>query len=163
METCRRIEGLVNYIAGKYVHAVEIGIGHFPDMAFALLDIGVQVFATDIRPFKYIGLKVVMDDITTPDLSAYTDIDLLYSLRPPPELIPYMVRLARTLSSDLIVKPLASEYPDGQLINHKNTTFFLWKYLETFMLEKSAQKIMKVSNPPPSPFRKGGAKEEITL
>lgn len=130
METCRRIEGLVNYIAGKYVHAAEIGIGHSPDVAFALMKKGIRVFATDVRPFQYNGLKVVMDDITVPAISVYTDIDILYSLRPPPELVPYMVRLARTLSSDLIVKSLASEYPDGQLINHGNTTFFLWNYHE---------------------------------
>lgn len=130
METCRRIEGLVNYIAGKYVHAAEIGIGHSPDVAFALMGKGIRVFATDVRPFQYNGLKVVMDDITTPDLSAYTDIDLLYSLRPPPELIPYMVRLSRTLSTDLIVKPLSSEYIGGQLICHGNTTFFLWNFYE---------------------------------
>jgi uncharacterized UPF0146 family protein len=130
LETCRRIEGLVNYIAGKYVHAAEIGIGHSPDVAFALMKKGIRVFATDVRPFQYNGLKVVMDDITVPAISVYTDIDILYSLRPPPELVPYMVRLARTLSSDLIVKSLASEYPDGQLINHGNTTFFLWNYHE---------------------------------
>ena len=130
METCRRIEGLVNYIAGKYVHAAEIGIGHSPDVAFALMKKGIRVFATDVRPFQYNGLKVVMDDITVPAISVYTDIDIIYSLRPPPELVPYMVRLARTLSSDLIVKSLASEYPDGQLINHGNTTFFLWNYHE---------------------------------
>lgn len=130
METCRRIEGLVNYIAGKYVHAAEIGIGHSPDVAFALMKKGIRVFATDVRPFQYNGLKVVMDDITVPAISVYTDIDILYSLRPPPELIPYMVRLSRTLSTDLIVKPLSSEYIGGQLIRHGNTTFFLWNYHE---------------------------------
>ena len=48
METCRRIEGLVDFIAGRYHNVAEIGIGHFPDVAFALLDRGVDVFATDI-------------------------------------------------------------------------------------------------------------------
>jgi uncharacterized UPF0146 family protein len=119
-----RYEGLVNYITSKYTYAAEIGIGHFPDVAFALLERGVRVFATDIRQFQYTGLKIVIDDITEPSLSAYEGVDILYSLRPPPELVPYMVRLARALSADLIVKPLASEYPGGQLIRHGNTTFF---------------------------------------
>ncbi|MEW6214712.1 MAG: UPF0146 family protein [Nitrospirota bacterium] len=78
---------------------------------------------------QYIGLKVVVDDITGPDLSIYAGLDLLYSLRPPPELIPYMVRLARMLPADLIVKPLASEHPGRQLICHRNTTFYLWNYI----------------------------------
>lgn len=128
METCRRVKGLVNYIAGKYFNTVEIGIGHFPDVAFALMERGVRVFATDVRPFKYNGLKVVVDDIMRPDLSLYISANLLYSLRPPPELVHYMVRLARMLSIDLIVKPLTSEYPGGRLIRNGNTTFFLWSY-----------------------------------
>jgi uncharacterized UPF0146 family protein len=124
-----RYEGLVNYITGKYAYAAEIGIGHFPDVAFALLERGVRVFATDIRQFQYTGLKVVIDDITEPSLSAYEGVDLLYSLRPPPELVPFMVRLGKMLYVDLIVKPLAYENPGGQLIRHGNTTFFLWNYL----------------------------------
>jgi uncharacterized UPF0146 family protein len=124
-----RYEGLVNYITGKYAYAAEIGIGHFPDVAFALLERGVRVFATDIRQFQYTGLKVVIDDITEPSLSVYAGVDILYSLRPPPELVPFMVRLGRILSVDLVVKPLAYENTGGQLTCHGNTTFFLWNYL----------------------------------
>ena len=124
-----RYEGLVDYIPVKYSNAVEIGIGHFPDVAFALLERDVHLFATDILPFHYTGLKVVVDDITQPNLSLYKKIDLIYSLRPPPELIPYVIRLARILSANLIVKPLSSEHPGGQLIRHGNTAFFIWNYL----------------------------------
>ncbi len=122
-------EGLVEYIAEKYNNTVEIGIGYFPDVAFALLKKGVRNLATDVRPFQYNGLKVILDDITNPDLSVYSGIDLIYSLRPPPELVPYMEQLARTLSTDLIVKPLSSEYIGGQIIRYENTTFFIWNNL----------------------------------
>lgn len=128
METCRRIEGLVEFIADRYADAAEIGIGHFPDVAFALTNRGVNIFATDIRPFNYEGIKVIVDDVTLPDLSLYDGINLIYSMRPPPELIPYLIRLAKTISVDLIVKPLSSEYIDGwRLIRNGHTTFFLWK------------------------------------
>jgi uncharacterized UPF0146 family protein len=123
-----RYEGLVNYISDSYGSTVEIGIGQFPDVAFALLNKGVRVTATDIIPFNYKGLKVVVDDITLPDLSLYDRTNLIYSLRPPPELVFYMVKLAKTLSAVLIIKPLASEYPSGKLISHGNTTFFMWSY-----------------------------------
>ncbi len=122
-------EGLVEYIAEKYNNTVEIGIGYFPDVAFALLKKGMRIVATDVRPFQYNGLKVILDDITNPDLSVYSGIDLIYSLRPPPELVPYMEQLARTLSTDLIVKPLSSEYIGGQIIRYENTTFFIWNNL----------------------------------
>ncbi len=118
----------MNYIAEKYSNAVEIGIGHFPDVAFALQGRGVKVFATDIQPFHYDGLTVITDDITKPDLSAYSFIELVYSLRPPYELIPFILRLAKRLRADLIIKPLYSEYPQGKIVCHDNTTFFLWSF-----------------------------------
>ena len=126
MNTSHRYEGLVDYIAGNYRNAVEIGIGHFPDVAYALLEKGIQVFATDVKPYRYRGLKVIVDDVAMPDISLYVSTELLYSLRPPPELVPYMQQLAGMLSVDLIVKPLASEYLSGQLHRYGNTTFSLW-------------------------------------
>jgi uncharacterized UPF0146 family protein len=157
LETCRRIEGLADFIAGRYNNTAEIGIGHFPDVAFALLNRGISVFATDIRTFQYHGLHTVVDDITLPDLSLYDGIDLLYSMRPPPEIVTYMERLANKISADLIIKPLSDEYREGwQLMRDGNTTFFFLKFchlstfntinvmpacLESFLGKKEAEKI----------------------
>ena len=130
METCGRAEGLIDYIAGRYTSVVEIGIGHSPKVAVRLLEKGVSMFATDTRPFYYEQLKVIVDDITDPDLSLYRNIDLIYSIKPPPELVPHMKKMATSVSADLIVKPLASDYLDGQLIRHGNTSFYIWKHHE---------------------------------
>lgn len=128
METCRRIEDMVDFIAGRYASTAEIGIGKFPDIALALLNKGMKIFATDIKPFKYRGLEIIVDDVTQPDLSLYEGIDLVYSMRPPPELVPYMQRLANKISAGLIIKPLSSEYIEGcRLMCHGKTTFFLLK------------------------------------
>jgi len=105
----------------------EIGIGHFPDLALSLLGKGIRVFATDIRRFNYNPLKVFFDDITEPDISLYKGLDLLYSLRPPLELVPYMIQITKLIGSDLIVKPLFSEHPGSNLTRYKGITFFLWK------------------------------------
>ena len=134
METYRRIGGLVGYIAGRYANTVEIGIGHFPDVAYALLDRQVNLLATDILPFEYAGLRVVQDDVTEPDFDLYKNTDLLYSMRPPSELVPYMVRLAERISADLIVKPLSSEYLDGRLIKWGDAIFYLWNRRITEMV-----------------------------
>lgn len=126
METCRRIEGLTDFIAGRYQKAAEIGIGHFPDVACALLEKGIKVFATDIHPFHYAAFRVYADDITSPDLALYDGTEVLYSMRPPLELVPYMEKLAKMIPADLIIKPLASEYPDGWIcLRWENSTFFL--------------------------------------
>jgi uncharacterized UPF0146 family protein len=129
-QNSHRYQGLVDYISGKYRDSVEIGIGHFPDVALDLLKQGVKVFATDIKQIQYDGLIVVMDDITEPDFSLYSSVDLIYSLRPPPELVPYIIRFAKAISADVIVKPLASDYLGGKMIRNANTTFFLWEYHE---------------------------------
>lgn len=120
-------KGLVDYIVDRYKYGVEIGIGHFPDVALALEAAGVRVFATDIKPFRYKGLKVIVDDVTAPHWSLYAGLDLIYALRPPLELFPYMRRLAKGIGAALIVKPLASEYPRGELIRQGDTTFFVWR------------------------------------
>ncbi|MES0350114.1 MAG: UPF0146 family protein [Desulfobacteria bacterium] len=121
-------KGLVDYIAIHYRCVAEAGIGHFPDVALALAKKTHLAFATDIKPLEHCGLRVIHDDVTEPDWSLYAGLDLIYSLRPPPELVLYMKRLARSLSADLIVKPLASEHPGGQLTRHGTSTFFLWKF-----------------------------------
>jgi uncharacterized UPF0146 family protein len=127
LEACRRIKGLVDYISGKYINAVEIGIGHYPDIAFSLLRRGVRVFATDIKQIRYEGLEVVIDNIIDPDFSLYKGLELVYSIRPPVELVPYMRELADKISADLIIKPLSSEYIGGELVIYGNTNFFMWK------------------------------------
>jgi uncharacterized UPF0146 family protein len=120
-------KALVGYIVSQYERAAEIGVGHFPDVALALVKRGVNVFATDIKPCRHKGLRIIVDDITAPGLSLYAGLNLIYSLRPPLELVPYMVRMAKAVSSDLIIKPLASEFPGGRLMRIGNTSFFLWK------------------------------------
>ena len=125
-QSCR---GLVDYIAARYAAVAEIGVGHCPDVAWALTRRGLSVFATDVEPFSHNGLTVLRDDITEPDDTLYRHVDLLYALRPAPELVPYMRRLAKRLPADLIVKPLASDRAGGRLIRHKDATFFLWMFL----------------------------------
>jgi uncharacterized protein len=128
LEKNRRIEGLVDYIAGRYRSAAEIGIGHFPDVAYALMSRGIRVFTTDIQPFSYDGLDIVVDDVTKPDISLYSGIDVLYSMRTPTELVPFILRLAKTIHADLIVKPLSSEFLNGKLVHHGDVAFYVWQF-----------------------------------
>lgn len=125
----RSCKGLVDYISSGYGCGAEIGVGHFPDVALALVAAGVRVFATDIKPFPHKGLKVMVDDVTQPNWSLFAGMDLIYSLRPPLELVPYMKELARRVGAGLIVKPLSAEYPGGQLVRRGDSTFFLWRHL----------------------------------
>ena len=122
--SCRAV---VEYIARHYRSAAEIGIGPFPDVGRALQDKGLRILATDIRPYRYDGIEVFVDDVTDPDLTLYRGIQLIYSVRPPLELVPYMKRVACEINADMIIKPLSSEYPGGQLVGGGKTAFFQWR------------------------------------
>ena len=120
-------KGLSDYMAVTYHCAAEIGVGHFPDVGLNLLKKGLRVFATDVKPFLYDGLDVFVDDVTHPDLSLFTGVEIVYSVRPPLELVPYMERLSKQVLADLAVKPLYSEYPGWQLTGTGKVAFFLWR------------------------------------
>ena len=120
------LQFLVDYIAEHYRSAVEIGVGRYPDVAQALDAQGLHIRATDIRPWSEANLDIIQDDVTCPVLSKYRGADLLYSLRPPLELVGFMQKLACRLTTDLIVKPLASEIPPGRLVQRGNYFFYLW-------------------------------------
>lgn len=122
-------EGIFDYIVSGYDSAVEIGIGHYPDVGLALLKKGIHVFATDIIPFHHDGIEIFVDDISHPDLSLYSGIQIMYAIRPPLELVPYMKRVAKEVNADLIVKLLSSECPGGVLNGRGRTAFFLWRRL----------------------------------
>jgi uncharacterized UPF0146 family protein len=127
LEAHRRVEDLAGYIAARYRRCAEIGIGHSPDIALALAARGAEVFATDIVPCSHEGVRVVVVDVTAPDVSLFEGVDLVYSMRPPPELVFYMDRLAKRLSASVIVKPLSSEFIEGRkLVRYGDTTFFEW-------------------------------------
>ncbi|MCX8026419.1 MAG: UPF0146 family protein [Thermodesulfovibrionales bacterium] len=129
MDLALKYCGLVDFITSRYKTVVEIGIGRFPHISYLLINRGVSLFATDIYPIKHKGIRVIRDDIIKPDVSVYKGVQMLFSFRPPPELVPYMVNLAQRISADLIVKPLSTDHLDGRLTCHKKTTFFLWEHV----------------------------------
>ena len=66
----------------------------------------ITIIKTDILPKDS---TVIRDDITNPNLELYEGTDLIYSIRPPSELQPYIVDLALRIGSQLIIKPLTNE------------------------------------------------------
>lgn len=108
----------------------EIGIGNFPDVALALKERGVKIFATDIRPYVYDGIDVFIDDVTDLSLSLYRGTDLIYSMRTPAELVPSIEILAGRVSADALIRPLTSEFPEGwKLMKYGNSAFFMVNHI----------------------------------
>lgn len=93
--------------ADRNVKIAEIGVGKFDRIANSLSEReNITLIKTDISPKD---ATVIRDDITKPNLDLYRDVDIIYSIRPPSELQPHLVRLAQKTGSQLIIKPLTNE------------------------------------------------------
>ena len=100
-----------DYILGEVgegnVKIAEVGVGKFDMIANMLSEReNITLIKTDINPKDS---TVIKDDITNPDIDLYRDTDIIYSIRPPSELQPYLVDLALEVDSQLIIKPLTNE------------------------------------------------------
>ena len=108
----------------------EIGVGKFNGVYdFLNSKENVEIIKTDISPNDP---DVIKDDITNPDLKIYNGVDIIYSIRPPHEIQPHLIRLALKINSQLIIKPLFNEDLNTgnvkmKLENYKKASFYtLW-------------------------------------
>ena len=116
MDVYKRIERQIGqYIAERYRNAAEIGAGRNFEAARILADAGTRIFCTDIRnPPEDPGVPFRIDDIFAPDLSLYSGVDLIYSIRPGVEMVPSLIDLAEKVGCDLLVYHLGFEtYGNG--------------------------------------------------
>ena len=118
-----------HYIQRNYDHAhkiVEVGVGTFSEVARNLQNLNFNIIMTDIIPSP----DIIQDDICNPDLKIYKGAELIYSIRPPEELHPCLITVAREVESDLIVKLLSIDSintRDFELVNYEKAVFFKLK------------------------------------
>lgn len=119
---------ILNEIGDKQVKIAEIGVGNFDRISNILSQKdNVTLIKTDIIPKDS---SVIKDDITNPNLELYKDVDIIYSIRPPSELQPYIINLAEKIGSQLIIKPLTNEDLNTgrvkmKLKNYKKASFYI--------------------------------------
>ncbi|WP_298501434.1 UPF0146 family protein [uncultured Methanobrevibacter sp.] len=100
-------EYILSLTKNRNVKIAEIGVGRFSAIADMLSEKdNITIIKTDIDPADS---TVIRDDITNPNLSIYENTDIIYSIRPPSELQPYIASLAEKIGCDLIIKPLTNE------------------------------------------------------
>jgi len=133
----QEFRAIANYIAENYPTAgkiVEVGVGRMPDVAIELERLlpACEKIVTDVaEPPALSGqVKFLRDDITRPNLHVYEGAALIYAVRPPPELQPYLLKVAQGVGADLLIKPLAGEsmaLRGGKLINYQGTAFYVFE------------------------------------
>jgi uncharacterized UPF0146 family protein len=112
----KRIEHLIGeYIRRNYQSVVEIGVGENLAAARVILEGGIPIRCTDIRPMPPAdGICIAEDDVFSPHEELYEGADLLYAIRPGVEMVPPMITLARRTGADLLVYHLGNEiYGNG--------------------------------------------------
>jgi uncharacterized UPF0146 family protein len=136
-------ENIIEYITSNYSKSrkiVEVGVGRFPEIAIGLKGKlpEAEIIVTDVNPHileqmsKYHGIKTAVDDVISPNMRIYKGSDLMYSIRPPPELQYYLLRIAEIVKADLILRllmnePLCIDHPRHKVINYKKAVLHLFK------------------------------------
>lgn len=119
------------YIIKNYPHArkiVEVGVGKEFSVCEELKRNlkNTEILATDVQA----SMGAVSDDASSPRMEMYKDADLIYSIRPPPELYEYIEKLAREIGADLLIRPLSSDFVkprNAKLVNHGKASFYFIK------------------------------------
>lgn len=121
-------EYILKEAGDKNVKIAEIAVGKFMGVSRMLDEKkNIKLVKTDIMPDDE---SVIADDITDPDYELYRNTDIIYSIRPPSELQPFIVDLALKLDCQLIIKPLPNEDLNTgkvkmKLKNYKKASFYV--------------------------------------
>ncbi len=96
----------------RFDRVVEVGVGHRPEIATALVDRGVSVTATDVHE-RWVpdGVRFVRDDATDPDRRVYAGADALFARNLPPELHRPVRDIARDVDARFLFTTLGAEEP----------------------------------------------------
>lgn len=126
-------EKLAQYFAQKFKKGriIEIGVGFNFKAALKLKELGFDILVVDWNPkaverAKELKLNAVIDDIFNPQLEIYNDTNAIYSIRPTPEMMPYLLKLAKTVKVPLYIIPLSTDtVPKGmKLENYKGLAIY---------------------------------------
>lgn len=112
----------------------ELGVGFYFDVSKKLKNSGFDIIVIDLNEKAVLeadqnGLNGKLDNLFNPDLNLYKDVKLIYSIRPPRDLQPFILDIAKKISSDLVIKPLSGEEPISnlKLVNYKGKPLYIWK------------------------------------
>ena len=121
-------EYILEEVGDRQVRIAEIAVGRFDGISEMLGEKeNITLIKTDIATADE---SVIKDDITNPKLDLYEDVDIIYSIRPPSELQPHLVKLAEKVDAMLIIKPLTGEDLNTgrakmQLKNFRKASFYI--------------------------------------
>ncbi|MCD6372417.1 MAG: hypothetical protein J7L37_02540 [Thermococcus sp.] len=131
-----KLEDFAYFIAenspGK--RAIEIGVGFQLSVALKLRELGYDVTVIDwnekaVENAKKAGLKAVRDNVFNPRLEIYRDADVIYSVRPTPEIVRPILKLGRITKNPVYILPLSGDPipPGTRLVNYRGLAIYTTK------------------------------------
>lgn len=141
----RDTNDLADFIVKKYQGSekiIEVGVGSQPWIAKRIKDrlSETRVIVTDINRsnLEYIrrlisDVEIIQDNIFSPRIRIYEGARLVYSIRPPTEIVLELLKLSSILGFDVLIRPYSDEegaytYPKEsgwqQMLHGKS--FFNW-------------------------------------
>ncbi|MFA4701757.1 UPF0146 family protein [Pyrococcus kukulkanii] len=130
------MDSVAEFIAKRCMarKVIEVGIGFYTKVAEKLRELNVNVIVIDvnedsIKKARELGLEGHVDDIFNPSLELYKGACCIYSIRPTPEMMPALLKLAKNLRVPLYIVPLTGDSPprEMKLINYKGIPIYKWE------------------------------------
>ncbi|AEA47949.1 UPF0146 family protein [Archaeoglobus veneficus] len=124
-----RPEAIADYISRNYSTAVEVCVGNYWEIAKLIGD--KLVAAVDVRHVKAPpGVRFIVDDVMNPSdllLELCRQVELVYAIRPPPELWRYILALSKLSNSDCLIRPFGNEFAASpfRLVNYMGERFYV--------------------------------------
>ena len=131
-------------IANLYPDAekiVEIGVGSAPWTLLNLrkllpktILLAIDVDQDSIMKLRELGLNAEIDDILDPRIELYQKSNLIYSIRPPMELINPMAKVAEKVGAAILIFPLSEDSylyefkPPWSRVYHASLLAFILKH-----------------------------------
>ncbi|CAB49118.1 UPF0146 family protein [Pyrococcus abyssi] len=113
---------------------IEVGIGFYTRIAKRLKELGFDVLAIDINKdavvnAKNSGLNAEVDDIFNPNISLYMGAKAIYSIRPTPEMMNYILKISKAVKVPAYIVPLTGDpVPQGmKLITYRGIPIYKWE------------------------------------
>ena len=84
---------------------------------------------TDISPANE---DIIEDDVFNPNMSIYENADILFSIRPPAEILDAIMKIRDKVNATLIIKPLFNEdlnikTQKMKLKNYNRASFYIYE------------------------------------
>ncbi|WP_058947669.1 UPF0146 family protein [Thermococcus sp. 2319x1] len=116
---------------------VEIGVGFNFKVSLKLKDLGKEVLVVDWNPeavkkAKELGLEAYVDDVFSPNLEIYRGAVAIYSVRPTPEIVKPILKLAQLLKIPVYILPFSLDSMPRilKLENYKGLPIYTWRPYE---------------------------------